>query len=203
MFYVRLKLAAELQKLCRSKEFVMRNILKLLLLSGLGALALPVFAGCGGPSLAQLRLAAPTAALSANPANLKPETSTQVAESFDFDFGRAPIVGLWDIKFYSGGQVVDEGFDAWHNDGTEILNDTPPPVTGNVCLGVWTQTGRSSFKLKHPSWIYDPTTNTQLAGQAIIRENVTVSRDGNSFPAPSRPIYTTHLETCRRILTAR
>ena len=159
----------------------MRNTFNHLLFLGLGAMALPAFGGCGGPSLAQLRLAAPAAALAANQANLKPDTPTQVADSFDFDLGRAPIVGLWDIKFYSGTQVVDEGFDAWHSDGTEILNDTPPPVTGNVCLGVWIQTGRSSFKLKHPSWIYDVTTNTQLAGQAIIRENVTVSRDGNSF----------------------
>jgi hypothetical protein len=74
------------------------------------------------------------------------------------------------IKFSAGGQVVDEGFDARHSDGTETLNDTPLPATGNLCLGVWTQTGHNTFKLKHPSWIYDPGTSTQLIGQAIIRE---------------------------------
>src|ERR1700730_2855801 len=34
------------------------------------------------------------------------------------------IVGLWHVLFVSGGQPFDEGFDIWHSDGTEILNDT-------------------------------------------------------------------------------
>src|ERR1700744_4534687 len=44
------------------------------------------------------------------------------------------IVGLWMTNFISQGQLVDQGFDAWLADGTEILNDNPPPATGNVCL---------------------------------------------------------------------
>src|SRR5215475_7071732 len=31
------------------------------------------------------------------------------------------IVGLWNVTFSSGGQVVDVAYDAWHSDGTEIL----------------------------------------------------------------------------------
>jgi hypothetical protein len=123
----------------------MRNTFNLLLFFGLGTMALPVFAGCGGPSLAQLSLAAPAAALAANQASSTPEAFAQGSDWLNFDLGRAPIIGLWDIKFYSGGQLVDEGFDAWHGDGTETLNDTPPPVTGNVCLGVWAQTGKNSL----------------------------------------------------------
>src|SRR5579863_1508681 len=46
------------------------------------------------------------------------------------------IVGLWNVTFLSGGQVVDVAFDAWHGDQTEILNDYTDPIEGNVCLGV-------------------------------------------------------------------
>jgi hypothetical protein len=92
----------------------------------------------------------------------------------------ATIVGLWDVKFISDNQVVDEGFDQYHSDGTEILNDTPPPATGNVCLGVYEKTGPRGLKLKHPSWIYDPT-NTIVIGRAIILENITLDHGGHSF----------------------
>lgn len=90
------------------------------------------------------------------------------------------IVGLWDVKFISEGLVVDEGFDQYHSDGTEILNDTPPPATGNVCLGVYEKTGPRTLKLRHPAWIYDPT-NTMVIGRATILEQITVDRSGRSF----------------------
>jgi len=90
------------------------------------------------------------------------------------------ITGLWDLKFIAEGQIVDEGFDQYHSDGTEILNDTPPPSTGNVCLGVWAKTGSRTLKLKHPSWIYDPT-NTFVIGTATILEQITLDDGGNSF----------------------
>ena len=90
------------------------------------------------------------------------------------------IVGLWDVKFISENQVVDEGFDQYHADGLEILNDTPPPATGNICLGVWEKTGSRSLKLKHPSWIYDGS-NTTVIGRATILERITLDRGGRSF----------------------
>jgi hypothetical protein len=88
------------------------------------------------------------------------------------------IVGLWHITFTSGGQVVDQGFDAWHSDGLEVLNDTPPPATGNVCLGTYTLS-KGVFKLLHPSWTFDDTGT--LNGTAIIRERVTLDPAGDSF----------------------
>lgn len=91
----------------------------------------------------------------------------------------ASIVGLWNITFTSGGQVVDVAYDIWHSDGTEVLNDYTNPIEGNVCLGVWEQTGPRSYKLKHPSWSFDNTGTLQ--GTVMIREKVTVSPDGNSF----------------------
>lgn len=89
------------------------------------------------------------------------------------------IVGLWNVTFLSGGQVVDVAFDAWHGDQTEILNDYTDPIEGNVCLGVWEETGNHIFKLKHPSWIFD--SNGTLLGTEILRETVKLNRDGQSY----------------------
>ena len=88
-----------------------------------------------------------------------------------------PIVGLWHVKIYSGGVLVDNAFDAWTSDGLEILNDYTDPIEDNVCLGTWTQTAAQSFKLEHPSWTFD--TSGNLTGTVFILENVTV--DGDEF----------------------
>ncbi len=90
------------------------------------------------------------------------------------------IVGLWDIKFILDNQVVDQGFDQYHSDGTEVLNDTSPPATGNVCLGVYENTGPRTLKLKHPSWLFDPT-NTFVIGRVNILERITLDRGNQSF----------------------
>jgi hypothetical protein len=87
-------------------------------------------------------------------------------------------VGLWKVAFVSDNVVVDQAFDAWHADGTETLVDTPPPSTGNVCLGVWSQNG-NIYKLNHPSWTFD--LNGNLTGTAVIRETVSVDSHGNNF----------------------
>lgn len=89
------------------------------------------------------------------------------------------IVGLWDVTFSSGGQTVDVGFDAWHADGTEILNDYTNPIEGNVCLGVWVQTGARTYKLKHPSWSFD--TSGNLLGTVVINEWIQLGAGGNSY----------------------
>ena len=88
------------------------------------------------------------------------------------------IVGLWHVTFVSDGQVTDEGFDQWSSDGTEILNDNPPPSTGAVCLGVWAKSG-SVFQLKHPSWTFDDSGN--LTGTAIIQERLMLADDGQTY----------------------
>jgi hypothetical protein len=89
------------------------------------------------------------------------------------------IVGLWHVKFYSEGALADDAFDAWHSDGTEILNDFTDPIEDKVCLGVWIQTDASTYKLKHPSWTFD--TGGNLTGLALILETVTVSAGGNDY----------------------
>jgi len=89
------------------------------------------------------------------------------------------ITGLWLAAFTSGGQLVDTGFDQWNGDGTEILNDTPPPSTGNVCLGIWKKTGANTMQLFHPSWTFD--SNGNLSGTAIIQEVITLDATGNHY----------------------
>ena len=108
------------------------------------------------------------------------EMRAPIQEATDPFASDVTIVGLWDVKFISDNVVVDEGFDQFHSDGTEILNDTPPPATGNVCLGVYKLPATASIKLKHPSWIYDPT-NTFVIGRATILEQINLDRGGKIF----------------------
>ena len=91
------------------------------------------------------------------------------------------IVGMWMTTFTAGGEVLDAGFDVWHSDGTQILNDYPPPATGNVCIGIWQQTGPLTYQLNHPSWAYDPDTNTNVVGITYILEKITLDPSGEKF----------------------
>jgi hypothetical protein len=128
-----------------------------------------------GLSTAPLSVAPNLATLPEAPRVLEQAAGVEATERQE----EASIVGLWRSTFTSGGQVVDQGFDQWNSDGTEILNDTPPPSTGNVCLGVYVRSGPQTFKLKHPSWTFDGAGN--LNGTAIIREQVTVAPGGNTY----------------------
>lgn len=89
------------------------------------------------------------------------------------------IVGLWLATFTSGGQVFGQGFDQWHQDGTEILIDNslsqPANGTGSACLGVYKQIGPRTYSLKHPFWIFDSTGN--LAGTGVYTQQVTVDSE--------------------------
>jgi hypothetical protein len=84
----------------------------------------------------------------------------------------ASVVGLWQVTYMSNGQVVDMAFEAFHSEGTEMINDITPPAEGNVCLGVWVQTGSTTYKLTHPSWAFDPTGN--LTGTADLAVTITL-----------------------------
>jgi len=112
------------------------------------------------------------------PFRLQPST---LAESEDGD----PIVGFWKVQFLSkdntgipDGTVLDSAFAQWHSDGTEIMNSSRAPETQSFCLGVWTRTNPSRYKLNHfaISWA-----NGVLLGPGNIRENVVLSQDGKSF----------------------
>jgi hypothetical protein len=89
------------------------------------------------------------------------------------------IVGLWKTTFFSGKDVVDQAFEVFHGDGTEMMVDTAPPASDNVCVGVWVQTSGLAVKLNHPSWTFDDKGN--LNGTATIRMDITLDPNSNSF----------------------
>lgn len=126
------------------------------------------FADCSSKALARY-VTSPTA----------PEAVQSAAAPLNPLRNPPTIVGLWNVTFSSGGQIVDVAFDTWHSDGTEILNDYTNPIEGNVCLGVYQQSGPLTYKLKHPSWSFD--TNGTLQGTVIIHETVTLTPDGNGY----------------------
>lgn len=106
-----------------------------------------------------------------------------LAVNNDEDGDDASIVGLWHVYFASNGQPFDEGYDQWHSDGTEILNDTAPPQpangAGTVCLGVYKKMGAGTYKLRHPFWIFDGQGN--LAANGVLLEVVTMNKGGNAY----------------------
>lgn len=111
---------------------------------------------------------------------------TEPSEQADLDTAEGedlPITGLWHSIFVSDGQVVDEGFDLWNSDGTEVLNDNsapqPPNSAGSVCLGIFEKVARRTYKLKHPFWIIDA--NGDLAGSGVFLERVAVARSGKTY----------------------
>jgi hypothetical protein len=89
------------------------------------------------------------------------------------------IVGLWDVKGYVQGQFVGEIFDMWGADGTEVEVDASNPLYGNVCNGVYIQTGTLLYRLTHPSWNFDG--NGNLIGTVIIRELITLDPKGDRY----------------------
>ena len=109
--------------------------------------------------------------------------------NWDDDSDRAPITGLWKVKFTSRGNTaigipddttIDEGYATWHSDGTEIMNSGRVPKTGNFCMGVWKKTGPSSYRLNHFGLSWDPT-GTTLIGPANIREEIVLDKRENSY----------------------
>jgi hypothetical protein len=90
------------------------------------------------------------------------------------------VVGFWYVRFSAGGQLVDDGFDAWLSDGIEMLNDSPAPSSGAVCMGVWTKTAPFTYVVKHPSWIFDDA-GVNLIGIAVISEQIKLNATGDTF----------------------
>jgi len=99
----------------------------------------------------------------------------------------ANITGLWDVKDYYQGQLIDEYFDTWNSDGNEFFIDATDPIEGNVCQGTWLpvrfQGGQSApartYKLKHEAWGFDDTGTLQY--RAVFHDTITLSADGRSF----------------------
>ena len=95
------------------------------------------------------------------------------------------IVGFWRVTYVTkgtpglpDGTVLDDAFQQWHSDGTEIHNSQKPAASGNICLGIWKKTGRSHYTLNHFYLAWDPT-NTSLHDRVQIREEIDLDRGGD------------------------
>lgn len=108
--------------------------------------------------------ARPAEAKSANPI---------VPEDEDDNKG-ASIVGLWHVHYFGPFPAGDlEAFQIFNTGGTEVHNPNGP--TNGVCLGVWVQTGRRSYKLTHRVWLFTPDGN--FVGH--LNANITLNAAGN------------------------
>jgi len=112
-----------------------------------------------------------------------------VASSVREDEETAAIVGLWKFKLTAMGNIngirdgtpIDFGLETWHSDGTEmIISGGRDPNISNVCMGVWKQIGRSTFKLNHAVLAWGPPAGAYL-GPGTLTEVVTVDSTGNSL----------------------
>jgi hypothetical protein len=89
------------------------------------------------------------------------------------------IVGFWRVKYLlPDGSVLDDAYQQWHSDGTEIHNAAGPAAQGNICLGTWKKTGKFHYTLNHFYLQSDPTTDT-LQNRIQIREEIDLDHGGN------------------------
>jgi hypothetical protein len=113
----------------------------------------------------------------------KAAAALRLADDNPFHLGNGDsIVGLWDVTLLlgDGPTVYDRGFEQWHADGTELLVDTAvPPSLGNVCVGVYKQTGPRSYKLRHVTWNWDLAGN--LTGSFLLQMTVTIDKRGSTL----------------------
>jgi hypothetical protein len=73
-----------------------------------------------------------------------------------------------------------------------MISGGRPPSTGDVCMGVWEQTGPFTYKLKHLAlaWLSSDTppsmggpgpSPAQFLGPAIIHQEVTLAKSRSSY----------------------
>lgn len=134
-------------------------------------------------------------------------------------YNTVAITGLWRFTFTALGNLsaeapagalplpdgtpVDAGFVTWHDDGTELMNSGRAPASGSFCMGVWRQSGPTTYKLNHwaLSWIpdYQPgVTNSwsqipqgpdeafHAFGPTNIQETITLTKDGMGYKGTFR-----------------
>ena len=97
-----------------------------------------------------------------------------------------PVVGFWKVKLIAkdtpgipDGAVIDNTFQQWHSDGTELMNSSRDPQTGSFCMGVWKKIAPSKYRLNHFALSWDPSHN--FVGPANIRTTIVLADNGNKF----------------------
>ncbi len=94
------------------------------------------------------------------------------------------IVGLWHVIYTNSADqsTFNDTFDTWHSDGTEIESAFLAPAGGNLCVGVWRETGLRSVTLHHVGWLFNPSTPAATATNIFtLDEDIRVSEDRMSY----------------------
>jgi hypothetical protein len=114
----------------------------------------------------------------------------------NFPFFNEPIVGMWHVTFTAKGNTgamappdgapIDNSMVVFHSDGTEIMESDRPPQDGQICLGVWEQTGKGKYKVNHMPWLANDTTNAPSGignptGPVQLMEEITLSPDRQHY----------------------
>jgi hypothetical protein len=144
----------------------------------------------GAAALALTSAFAPAAWAGCGDSALKKHASWQEGQGsqdnpllMQVNLGAQSIVGMWSVTLTAGGGPFDWGYQVWHDDGTEIMNSgSRAPATENFCMGVWAQTGPSSYKLNHFALSYDP--SGTLNAKVNIKEDVVVDPKASTFSGP-------------------
>ncbi|HSC19751.1 MAG TPA: hypothetical protein VLC74_12650 [Rhizomicrobium sp.] len=96
--------------------------------------------------------------------------------------GYGSIVGMWNNSVIVGGNVVVSSIATWHSDGTEFDNVDFPPITGNICQGVWESKGVGKVVEHHLGWTFDQ--NSNPTGYFTLEQTLKLSHDGMSYGGP-------------------
>ena len=109
--------------------------------------------------------------------------SEQDSQSYGKHTDNSSIVGLWHVEFKVNGQTIQEAYQLWNAGGTEVHNPNVDPRGGDVCLGVWTQSGET-YKLAHRVWNYDM--SGDFLGTIHLSETLTLGQGGNTLKGSFR-----------------
>lgn len=159
-----------------------RPFLAVVALVGMGLLftASGAKAGCGVPYKTG---AAPSIPF-VNPQSAKSPNQQDGEESNE----RASIVGLWHV-IYTATEASGpfpptpfqflESYKTWHGDRTEFENAFLPPSGGNICFGVWKESGRDSVKLHHIGLMF--ASDGTISNVFTVDETDTVANNGKTY----------------------
>ena len=109
---------------------------------------------------------------------MKADSESVAARAASAAVNSGQVVGLWLVTITVDGQPFGQAFESFTSDGLEVLNDSGPPQAGNVCLGAWIPTSRSSIRITHPSWNYDDQGNA--IGTVVLVSEITL-QSANSY----------------------
>jgi len=151
----------------------------------------------GMPAQARAGCAPPPIALTAGKSQSKPASWAAIPQVKLGAVGRSgkgqKLVGLWEDTYTDsdGNPVGTYQFEQYHDDQTEMENDTAPTLTGNVCLGVWKKLQGNTYGLVHPFFNFQDvnsngegteTTEGQPDGTSgFYACTIDLAKDGNSF----------------------